>query len=309
MLDNIIVVASQVFTLFLMMGVGFFFTKKGWLNATGTSQMSFLLLNIVTPCIIIDSLQMEKSDKLLESMGVCALVIGSFYVVSIALTYLFFRREPEGKKRSLRFAVIYSNTGFMGLPLVQAVLGEQALLYATISVVVFNLFTWTHGAVMMGGREAMSLRKALINPGTVALAIGLPLFLLSLRLPGFLGSGVHMMAQLNTPLAMVVIGGLMASANLKEAFTQKKLYITALLRLVVIPLFFLLVLYPLRHNYLLYASCVILCSAPVAGMTAIFAVKFGADTVSASQAITLSTILSIVTMPLFAAAAELLAGI
>ena len=308
MLGRILIVAGQVFTLFLMMGVGFFCAKKKWIDSTGTSQMSFLLLHIVTPCIIIDSLQMENTPQLLEKMLWAALIMTSFYIVSILLGKLFFRGEPQGRQKVLRFSVIYSNTGFLGLPLVQAVLGEEAVIYATISVVIFNLFTWTHGAVMMGGREAMSIRKALVNPGTVALAIGLPLFLFSVSLPGFLGDGIHMMAQLNTPVAMVVIGALMASSSLKLSFTQGRLYLVSLLRLVVIPLFFLLVLWPLHLDYLLYASCVILCSSPVAGMTAIFSLKYGEDTVLASQGITLSTILSILTMPVFAAAAEFLAG-
>ena len=301
MLENMMGVAVQVMTLFVMMGVGFVLRKRSLLTETGTSQMSFVLTNIVTPCVIIHSLQTEKTPELLQSMGKAAGILAGFYVVGILLTFFFFRKEPETTRKTLRYAVIYCNTGFMGLPLVQAVLGDEALIYATISVVMFNLFTWTHGAMLMGGKAAMSVKKALLNPGTVALFVGFPLFLLSVRLPSFLGNSIGMLADLNTPLAMLVIGSLMGTANLKESFTQKKLYLTTFLRLILVPAIVLLALAPLKLDYLLYATCVILCSSPVAGMTPIFAVKFGGDTVSASQSVTLSTLLSILTMPVFAA--------
>lgn len=301
MLENMLVVAGQVMTLFVMMAVGFVLRKKSLLTETGTSQMSFVLTNIVTPCVIIHSLQTEKTPELLQSMGKAAGILAGFYLVAILLTFLFFRKEEEKTRKTLRFAVIYCNTGFMGLPLVKAVLGDEALIYATISVVMFNLFAWTHGAMLMGGKEAMSVKKALFNPGTIALFVGFPLFLFSVKLPAFLGNSIGMLSDLNTPMAMLVIGSLMATADLRASFTQKRLYLATVLRLLVVPAVVLLALAPMKLEYLLYATCVILCSSPIAGMTPIFAVKFDGDTVSASQSVTLSTLLSILTMPVFAA--------
>ena len=307
MLENTLMVAMQVLSLFLMMGVGFFLTKKKAFTELGVGQMSYLLLNIVTPCIIVDTLQTDVDPALLRNIGFCACACVFLYGVGIAVSALFFRRRREDTRIPLQFGVIYNNTGYMGLPLVKAVLGDEALIYAAIAVVVFNVAVWTHGAAMMGGREAMSVKKALLNPGTIGLAVALPLFLLSIRLPSFLGSAVHSIGSLNTPLAMVVIGSYMASANLKQTFLQRDLYLAAVLRLLFIPGIMMAALWPLHLDRLVYVSCVVLASAPTAGVTTLFSSRFRRDSVCAAQLVTLCTILSILTMPVFAALAELLA--
>ncbi len=307
MLENALVVATQVLSLFLLMGIGFVLTKKKVFTEGGVSQMSYLLLNIVTPCIIVDTLQTDVNPALLQNIGICAAAMVCMYLVGIAITPLFFRKQPEDTRIPLRFGMYYNNTGYMGLPLVQAVLGSEAVIYAAISVVVFNVMVWTHGAAMMGGKKAMSVKKALINPGTVGLVAALPLFLLSIRLPQFLGSAVHSVGALNTPLAMVVIGSCMASADLKRTFTQRELYVSSAVKLLLIPTVVLLALYPLHLDRLVYISCVVLASAPTAGVTTLFCTRFHRDPVRGSQLVTLCTILSIATMPVFAALANMLA--
>ena len=304
MIEHALVVATQVLTLFLLMGIGFLLAKKKILTETGVSQISFLLLNIVTPCIIVDTLQTDMNPNLLLNLGYCAAACLFMFAVGIALSHLVFRKYPDDQRLPLRFGIIYNNTGYMGLPLVQAVLGDDALIYAAIAVVAFNVIAWTHGAALMGGREAISIRKALINPGTVGLAIGLPLFLLSIRLPSFLGSAVHTVGSLNTPLAMIVIGTYMASADLKRTFLRRDLYLASAIKLLLIPAIMLVALLPFHLDRLVYVTCVVLASAPTAGMTSLFSSRFHRDSVCGSQLVSLCTLLSILTMPVFAAVAE-----
>lgn len=307
MVENALVVTAQVLTLFLLMGVGFLLAKKRVFTDVGVSQISYLLLNIVTPCIIVDTLQTDMEPDILLNLGYCAAACLFMFAVGIALSHLFFRKYPQNQQLPLRFGIIYNNTGYMGLPLVQAVLGDDAMIYAAIAVVVFNVIAWTHGAALMGGREAVSLKKALINPGTVGLAIGLPLFLLSIRLPSFLGSAVHTIGSLNTPLAMIVIGTYMASGDLKQTFLRRDLYLASAVKLLIIPAIMLAALLPFRLDRLVYVTCVVLSSAPTAGMTSLFSSRFHRDSVCGSQLVSLCTLFSILTMPVFAALAETLA--
>lgn len=303
---NLLVVSGQVVTLFLMMGVGFVLSKRGRLSQETLGQLSHLLLYIVGPCIIIHALQTEKNPQLLQDLGIGLVVNIGYYLVLCVAVLPLFRRKNADTRATLQFGMVYANTSFMGLPLVQAVLGDEALIFGVLAVVVFTLFQWTHGVVAMGGMREFSLRKALLNPGTISLAIGLPLFLTGLRLPSMVGNAVGFLSDLNTPLAMVVVGGQMAGAEFGRTFRQGSLYAASAIRLVAAPLVVALALLPLRLTPLLYCTCVVLAAAPVAGTTGIFAQRFGRDTSTAAQFITLSTLLSIVTLPLFAVLAQAL---
>ena len=168
------------------------------------------------------------------------------------------------------------------------------------------LFSWTHGVVVMGGRKQFSLKTALVNPGVLGSAAGLALFLAGIRLPGLVGNAIGFLADVNTPLAMVVIGAQMAWADLPATFHSPVLYQGAAVKLVLLPLITALALLPLRLSPLLYCTIVILSAAPTAGVTSMFAVRFGQDEESAAQLVTLTTLLSIVTLPLFGVLASVL---
>ena len=308
MLQNVIIVAGQVATLFLMMAVGFLLGKLGRLTSNGLSQMSFLLLYIVSPCLIIECFQVEATPALLRELGTGALVTFACYAVFIVISQLLFSRQDRDTRDSLRFSVVYGNIGFMGVPLVQSILGSDAMIYGALSLVAFNLLNWTHGVIVMGGRRALSPRKVFLNPGVIGLVIALILFLGRLTLPAPVGNAVSFLSDLNTPLAMVVIGAQMASANLGQIFRRPILYAASAVRLAVIPALTALCLLPLGLNPALYCATVILSAAPVAGTTSMFTQMFGRETRTAAQVITLSTLLSIITLPIFAALAKSASG-
>ena len=304
--SNILLVASQVGMLFLMMAVGFLLTKLGKIAENGRVQMSFILLNVVTPCLIVDTLQVDRTPELVKSIGLGALLLCMIYAAWFLLSALCFRRQPADTRASLQFGLVYSNSGFMGLPLVEAMLGSQGLLYATTPYVLFNIFAWTHGAALMGGRKSLSLRKIILNPGILASIVALGLFFLNIRLPDTIGTAVHYLGSMNTPLAMLVIGAQMAQADLGATFRSPRLYLASLLRLLVFPMVVVLLLLPMKLDPVMYVTYAILAATPAAGMTAIFAQQFRRDTVSAARLVTLSTLLSIITLPCMAVLARTL---
>ena len=308
MLAYLLVVAGQVLTLFLLMGVGFVLFRRGSLDGTGLAQMTHLLLYVVTPCVIINSLQTDWDSALLHNLALGAGLLALSYAVYGLLVQLLFRRRTAEERGVLRFGAMYGNCGFMGLPLVAEVLGESALIYAALCVVCFNVFSWVHGAVLIGGKQAASLKRALFNPGVLPLLCGLPLLLLRLRLPAMMGNGVGFLADLNTPLAMVVIGGQMAQSDWAGTFRARALYGAAAVKLVVLPALTALLLLPFRLDPTMYTTLVILAAVPTAGLTAMFAQRFDRCPGAAAQLVTLSTLLCVLTLPLFAALARALAG-
>ncbi len=308
MVERFFVVLGQVITLFLLMGVGFGLGRAGKISGHGTTEFSTLLLYVVTPCIIIDSFQTDYDPALLQTLGMgvaCQCVCYGLYAVIVSF---FFRRDPQELRAPMRFGAMYGNTGFMGLPLIQAIMGDEAVIFAVVALVVFNLWTWSHGLIMMSGRDQVSLRKMLINPGMLGLLGGLPLFLTRTTLPGPLYSAVGFVGSVNTPLAMIVIGAQMARADLGSTFRDRKLYGASAVKLLLIPIFTALVMLPFRGNHMLYVAAVILSGAPTAGVTSMFAEKFNKSPERTAQLVSFSTLLSIFTLPLIAVMAETIAA-
>lgn len=308
MLSNLLTVTGQVASLFLMMAVGFVLGKTGKLTETGRGQMSYLLLYIVSPCVIVECMMVERTPALVRELSLGAAVTVGCYLLYLAVSLLFFRRQEPDARDSLRFAVVYGNIGFMGLPLVQSILGEEALIYGALALLAFNLTSWTLGVVLMGGRQAISLRKAVLNPGVLGVAAGLLCFLTGLRLPVPVEEALFFLGDLNTPLAMVVIGAQLAASDLAVSFRRPRNYLAALLRLVLLPALTAALLLPLHLSAGLYCALVLLSATPVAGTTSLFAQQFGRDTGPAAESIALTTLLSIATLPLFAVLARGLSG-
>ena len=309
MLNDFLVVAGQVLILFLMMGVGFFLARRGHLDDHALSQLSYLLLYIVAPCVVIDALlKAENSPELTHSILLCTVALLLTYAVNMVLSAPLYPRTAPDTRDTLRFAMIYGNTGFMGLPLVQSVLGADALIYCTITLAVFNIATWTHGAVLMGGRANVPVKKAILNPGVVGCVVGFFFFFSGVTAPSPLATAVDYLADLNTPLAMVVIGGQMASVDLAATFRRPTLYAVSGVKLILIPLLNALILIPFHLDPLCFSTLVILAACPTAGLTSIFAQSFRRDTATAAQSVTLSTLLSILTLPLMTLAARMIGG-
>ena len=308
MLQELLVVAGSVLTLFLLMSVGFIFGKKGFLSDNTLSQLSKLLLTAVIPATMIDVFQVDRSPAIDGQLVTALLALAGTYLLYMLLSVPLFPREGEQTRGVLRGSSIYGNVGFMGLPLIQSVMGGEAAMVVAMSLVVFNVVTFTHGAAIIGGKEAFSPKKAVLNPGVIGFVIAVGLYLLNLRLPAPVGSAVGYLGSLNTPLAMVVIGGQMADTNLAAAVQDKRLYLVSAIKLIGLPVLTALVLLPFRLEPVIYVTLVILSGCPTAGINSLFAQSMGRDAGLAARQLTLSTLLCILTLPLAALLARALAG-
>lgn len=297
-MDAFLSVILEVAVILILIVVGYFTVKKGMFTKESLGSITSFLLYIVTPCLIVSSFLSAESGKLDGWTLLLAAVLPALsIVISIALSYLFFRKEPSGRRRVLRFSMIFCNVGFMGIPLVEGIVGSEGVLYGSFFIAVFNIFCWTYGYVMMGGGK-VRLKALLLNPGIIGIAIGLPLYLLNVPVPALIERPVELLSALNTPLAMIVVGGYIAQVKLRAFVSDLAVYKMAVLRLVVAPLLYLALVWLLRPDETLLMSTVIQAATPVAANCVLFAVQFGSDAELASKSVAVSTALSVVTIPL-----------
>ena len=307
-MQNLATVAAQVGVLFALMAVGAVCRRVRLVDEASVKGIVNVLLLVVTPSLIIDSFQRPFDSSMMHGFFWAFAIAVSAHVAIILFARLFSRGDDRSRP-VLRLAMVFSNAGFMGIPLEQAILGAEGVFYGIVYVVVFNFFMWSWGLYEMKfkvesekfkvGFRAKDLRPMIVNPGTVGIAIGLPLFFASVSLPAILKTPISLLAGLNTPLAMLVIGFYLAGANFRRVVRMPSAYLAAAVRLVVFPLALLALLYPLRSHFPreMMLALVTAASAPVAAMVSMFASKFSRDVDLSVGLVSGTTLLSIFTMP------------
>ncbi len=307
-MENFLVVAKQVFILFALMMIGFICNKKQILTREANKHISNLVLLLAVPSVIIQSFQREYSSTMMRGLLLSLGISTALHLAMIVVAHLLVHDKDKGRERILRFAVVFSNAGFMALPLQSALLGENGVFYGSAFVVMFNIFAWSYGVVEISGdRSYITPKKMLINPGTVGVAIGMLMFLLPFSLPEILTKPVDYIAALNVPLPMILVGYYIGDTDILKALRDKNSYICLFLRLIAIPVATLLILrlFPLERT--MYLACVTAISAPVGATISMFAEKFNQDVSLSVNLVAVSTLLSILTMPIVVGIAGLLA--
>jgi hypothetical protein len=307
MISNAITVATQVGILFILISVGLIIAKIKWVDETGLVQLTTILLYVVTPCVIIGSFQQDFSVELLEGLLYAAICAVGCHLIGILISKLVFRKLSRDDAIVSKFAVIFSNCGFMCVPLLYSLLGSIGVFYGSVYISIFYLFHWTYGVVLMtGNKSEIKVRQALINPGTIGTVVGLALFVFQVQLPEILDSVIFSIAGLNTPLAMFIIGAYLSNTSIMDIWKNKISYIISFYRLLLIPFISIILMLMLPLSIDLFISCVIPASAPAAAATVLFASKYRRNSVLASCAISMTTILSIITMPFMIIVADIL---
>lgn len=303
MLSSFFLVSQQVFVLFALMSLGYVLNRRRIIDERAVKGMVEILVLIVTPCLIVHVFQRPFERSLLSGLGWAFVLALVSHLLGIAASFLV--RSRDGRRRSvLRYAVIFSNAGFMGLPLEQAILGDMGVFYGAVYVVMFNLLCWSYGLVVMcGSMKDVRMRSLFVNSGTVGIALGLPLFLLSVKLPQVIGMPVKMLSDLNTPLAMIVIGWYLAEADFSAVVRSATAYLVAFMRLLAIPSAVLAGMYAISNVFpsidrTMAVAIVASSSAPSAALTTILAARYDRDVPMSVGIVAGSTLLSIITMPI-----------
>lgn len=303
-------VLTQVVILFILILIGFGLAKTKVLSDKSVSGMTDLVLILVTPCVIVKSFFREFNKSDLKDLLISFLLGVLLHFAFIVLSMLFLRDKNKDRQIVLQYAAVFSNCGFMAIPLQQALLGDNGVFLGSSFVAIFNAFVWSWGLLLMSGdKKTLKPLKIITRPAILALIIGLAVFLLSIPVPKIISEPVSMLAALNTPLPMIIIGFHLANSNVMKSFTDIKCIFTILLRLILYPAAAIVVMWLCGVKGNMLISQAICCSAPVAAVTTMFSSKYNRDTELSVNLVSLSTLLSLITMPVMILLAEKLANI
>lgn len=296
-----IITVGQIIAMLVIMLCGGILYKKGLITKEGNQTSNNILLYLVNPVVVFNAFQREFDPQLLKNLGMSAVLSFLAILISIGAARLFFAgKGQDAKTRALeKFSCIYTNCGFFGIPLVSTILGDEGVLYISAYLIAFNLLVWTHGLALVTGKaDKENLKELFRTPMLPAVAAGLLMFIFGLRLPSPIQAGLDFIGALNTPLAMIVAGVSIAQSDLFSMFKQKRIYYTALVGLFVIPLI-VTGIFSLLPGYDMVKMVVLIATAcPAGAMGTMLAIRFGGDYKYCSQIFAMTTLLSVVTLPI-----------
>ena len=296
------ILLRQIAIMALLMAVGILLSRRGFLSPQGTKDLGAILLRIIIPCVIVKSyITTSSRERLLELALSAGLALVAF-ILAMGIAYLVY-----GKRRRIEnFAAAFCNAGFIGIPLAQAVIGDEGVFYMAASVALLNLFQWTYGVYIMTDRKDSIRAKTIVkNPVVIAIVVGIALFLSRMPVPGILTSTLGYIAGMNTPVAMILMGTYMAKLPWRKLL-DKRAYGCVLLRLVVIPAVVLAVFWALPiSNQNVALAAYLAAATPVGANICVFAQQYDCDYEFSVVTVCLSTVLSIVTVPLMVSLAQM----
>jgi len=283
--------------MFIILLIGFGCSMKGLITKEGNKQLSAVALHIVNPLLIFMSYQSDYSSKLLRGLLWSFLLSGLSFALIIGLsTLLIKKKRPEHDLE--RFSAVYSNCGFIGIPLIRGIYGDEGVLYLTAYITLFNILIWTHGLMTMkGSKDMKSFLNSLKAPSVVAVFIGLIFYLLQIRLPDFLRKSLQYVSDMNTPLAMLIAGSAAAQTNVVKALKNSGLYIVAALKLVALPLAAMALLHFIPAPHMVQMVVLIASACPVATTGTMFAIQYDKNPERCSEFFAVTTLLSGLTLP------------
>ena len=301
-------VLTQVIILFILIIIGVILAKTKVLGENGVKNMTDLVLYTVTPCVIVKSFIREFDAAALKNLLLSFLIAILSHIGFILISRILIRDKDESNQAVLQFGTIFSNCGFMSIPLQQALLGDTGVFYCSSYIAIFQLFIWSYGILTMSGdKKYVTPKKLIINPGLIGLGVGLVIFLLSIPIPKIIAEPISYMASLNTPLPMIVIGYHLAHSKLIERIKNFKCLYAIFIKLFLFPLLTLGVMYVCGIRGIMLVSSVISTSAPTAAMATMFAAKFDRNTSLSVNMVSLSTAFSLISMPIIITLAQYIA--
>ncbi len=280
---------------------------KGLITKEGNKQLSKVALYIVNPMLIFMSYQdCEYSSTLLKGLLWSFLLSGiSFGVMILLSTLIISQKRPEHSLE--RFSVVYSNCGFIGMPLIRGIYGTEGVLYLTAYITLFNILVWTHGYMTMKeSRDFKSFVKAASSPSVIAVFIGLVFYLAQIRLPDVLHTSLQYVSDMNTPLAMLIAGSATAQTNIIKALKNKALYMVSVYKLLALPLVAFLLVHFLPAPHMVKMVVLIASACPVATTGTMFAIQFDKNPERCSEFFAVTTLLSGITLPIVTMLGEML---
>ncbi len=295
---------EQVAIMFIMIALGFLLVKTKLVDPSSKKSLSNILVYLVVPCMIINSFMSTYDETILNNLLWSFLVSFILLVVGIVVSIVLTIKYKTTDKPMLTFALMFSNAAYMGVPLIQALFGDSGVIYSSAFLTVFNILLWTVGYMTVS--KSFNLKSTLLSilktPIIYSIIIGLLIFIFQIPIPNVISSPIKLIGNMNTPLSMVVTGMIIGSSNILNVLKNKYVWINVCFRLILIPAICLGVTYALSFAGIdptVLKICFTLMATPTVTITTIFAIKFNYNEDIGAGVVIISTILSIITLPLF----------
>lgn len=287
-------------TLFLLILIGVFLKRKKFISEEGQKLMSDLTVNLILPCNIIVSFggEIEITKEFAKNCGRIFLISAVIHIVSVYVGKYLFRKYDTEKKKIFSYGIIVSNSSFIGIPIIDALYGEIGVLYTSLFQIPARIMMWTSGlALFTEVDNKTAIGKVIKHPCIVSIGIGIILRISNIQLPEFINNALTCISNCTIPISTLAIGAMFSKCKIAQLFDKSVLYYSVI-RLAGCPVVVMMVLKILNMDETLMGVVVLLTGMPMAGTTAILAEKYHGNSQLAAQTIFVSTMLSIVTLPI-----------
>ena len=306
---SITVVIQQMVIIFILIGIGMILFRRRLLSEEGSKQISGLIINVTNPALLICSALDDGPKASLRDLGIALAAYAAVFAILIAVGFLLpcLLRVPKDLHYAYQMLTVFGNVGFIGIPLASAVLGSESLIFVSIFNLLFNLLIYTLGISLLQRAAGQAEKEVtipssgrlqkLVNAGTVSAAVTVIFYLGNFHVPTVISSALSYTGRATTLLSMLVLGVSVAQIAPKEIFSHPKLYLFTLLRQILVPIGCILCMGSLIDNRLILNTMLLMVAVPAANMPLMLAKQLDMETDSISQGIILTTILSLVTVP------------
>ena len=302
MLNSFRTIGEQILIVFLLMAVGYIGGKRGMIDNALADGMTDLCMKITIPLSIILAFQREFETRLVREFLLSILLAGAGYLIASPIAWLTIRDPDRKRQNTLRFTAIFSNCAMMAIPLQEAMFGTDGVFCGAAAVAMFNIVFWPFGTAVMAPAEKQDIiKKSLLNPCVLATAGALLLFFFRISIPAVPAKAISHLAALNLPLCMIVLGQKLTRKPLRQLFADRGGLLAAAERLVLFPLLMILLLLALNIRGTTGMCALTAMASPAAASVVMIAVAYRQDAELAASSVAVSTVLSLITMPLMIA--------
>lgn len=304
-------ILSSLIMIFILIVPGVFFKRKNIFTVEQNGAINSIVVNLTWPCLVIDAMQMEFSMQILKDCGyimvVCVIILALMFVLSFPFAKMV--KLTKRKRYVTIFMLMFGNTGFIGIPVIQALYGTDAVFYAAIVELINDVLIFTVGIMLIQMSAGADLKvgfRQFINPGLIGVIIGLILFLLNIQLPEVIGGSIEMIGAATTPLSMFCIGYQIGGLSFRQIAGDLQIYAVCFVKLLIVPVIALLLVKIWSGDFSMMEKVLVIGFAmPVAAVTSIFSQQYKGEADFATKGVLLSTVLSLISIPIFAIIMEL----
>lgn len=296
---DISVVINGVISLFLIMLLGVYGSKRKIITNEINKGLTEILLRITLPLMIISSFVFEFDDAMQKNVSKAFAYSLLTFLIVASLSYVFLIPVKSKKRGILQFANVFSNCGFIGFPIIESIYGLEGVIYTSIFNMYFAIFTWTYGVMIFTGKVTLKeIKRVLLNPCVIAVYIGMTLMVFNIQIPGVIYSTIKTVGSMTSPLSMIIVGVILSRVNFKENIKDWTIYYGCLIKLIIIPIVIYIITVIIGDTSKVAYTMLILSSMPAAAMTSILAESFNKETEYASIIVFFTTLFSLITFPI-----------